>query len=105
MVKPFARMRALQFRPKALKRELETNSQIGLSLEARWSNVKNAFDAKAHHVEVKLILLLDDVMTTGATLSAASDTLLQAGAGAVFALTLARAVPDDDSVRRTEKDE
>jgi len=104
--RPLALMLPLQFRPKALKRKLETSSQIGLSLEARWGNVKNAFEAKPHHVAAKRILLLDDVMTTGATLSAASDALLRAGAGAVFAITVARAVPDDDySVRRTEEDE
>jgi predicted amidophosphoribosyltransferase len=40
-----------------------------------------------------MVLLIDDVRTTGATLAAASDALLQAGAPAVATLALARAAP------------
>jgi predicted amidophosphoribosyltransferase len=41
----------------------------------------------------KVVLLMDDVATTGATLAACSEALLEAGAKKVYALTLARALP------------
>ena len=90
--RPLALMKQFEYRPMALKRIKETQSQVGLSLEARWHNLDNAFEAKPEMVMAKKVLLLDDVMTTGATLSAASDALVTAGAQAVYCLTVARTV-------------
>jgi ComF family protein len=75
----------------ALVRHRVTQSQVGLDREARIANMQGAFraqlqDAVAGHT----VLLLDDVMTTGTTLSECAGVLNQAGARRVFAATVAR---------------
>ena len=67
-----------------------TRRQEGLSLEERLANVAGAFRvARPEAVEGKRILLVDDVLTTGATASACAQALLDAGAQSVFAVALA----------------
>ena len=73
-----------------LSRVRETQTQVGLSYGSRKQNMAGAFHAES--VKEKSVLLVDDVCTTGATLLSCADALFQAGAGAVGALTLARAV-------------
>jgi ComF family protein len=92
--RPLALMLHLDFQSRGLKRVKETDSQVGLSQDERWMNMKNAFVANANEVAGKNILLLDDVMTTGATLAFASDALISAGAKEVYAIIVARAVLD-----------
>jgi predicted amidophosphoribosyltransferase len=58
--------------------------------ESRRSNLEDAFAAERRRVEGRSFLLIDDVMTTGATLDACARVLMDAGSGAVFALTFAR---------------
>lgn len=94
--RPLAWMEEIDYLPKALFRNKETLSQVGLSSEDRWRNLENAFEAEPSLVSAKNILIVDDVMTTGATITAASDAVKSAGAHAVYALTLARAVPEKD---------
>ena len=65
-----------------------TQRQVGLSDEARVRNVEGAFDAQLCPREV---LLIDDVLTTGATADAAARALERTGAKRVEVLTLARA--------------
>lgn len=77
----------------ALRRATDTRPQIGLSDTQRQENVRNAFRcAHPEKVAGKRILLIDDVMTTGATVTWASQTLLDAGAEKVAVLTAARAI-------------
>jgi ComF family protein len=64
-------------------------TQAGLALRERVSNVRNAFSASPA-VEGKNILLVDDVITTGATAWDAARTILDAGAERVDLLTVAR---------------
>ena len=60
------------------------------SKEARAANVVGAFSVKnTHLITKKNIILIDDILTTGATLSEARATLLKAGAKRVLALTIA----------------
>lgn len=80
------------FRPKALSKVRETPSQVGLSMEQRKINVEGAFRAQEQTVAGKSILVIDDVTTTGATLQACAEALVQSGARHVFGLTMARAI-------------
>jgi ComF family protein len=79
------------YRPGAAKRIRETRSQVGLSVPQRRENVAGAFQADPKTISGKRVLLIDDVLTTGATLNACARALKDAGAAAVVALTLARA--------------
>jgi len=83
----------------ALIRARATPSQAGLSPRARARNVSGAFKvrpSKAGKVKDKQIILVDDVFTTGATLSAATKALKKAGAAQVRVLVLARVVRPRD---------
>jgi ComF family protein len=73
---------------KALRRLRPTPTQAGLSNSARRQNVATAF--RARNVQGKRILLIDDVMTTGATAASCALALKQAGARRVSLLTVAR---------------
>lgn len=73
-----------------LAREKATQRQVGLSDVQREANVRGAFTASPL-VAGKTVLLVDDVLTTGATANAAAHALYQAGAHAVDLLTVARA--------------
>jgi ComF family protein len=72
----------------ALGRVRPTPAQAGLSTSARRRNVAKAF--RARDVQGKRILLIDDVMTTGATATSCALALKQAGARRVALLTVAR---------------
>jgi ComF family protein len=74
-----------------LRRTGTTLSQEGLSRAARRRNVKGRFRVRARRVRGKTVLLVDDVLTTGATLSEAARALRRAGAKAVYAAVVARA--------------
>lgn len=79
----------------ALRRTRATPSQGHLNAGQRATNVKNAFAVRPECeklVRDKIILLVDDVYTTGATLSECTKVLLKAGAAEVNVLTLARVV-------------
>ena len=96
-VSSFARPLALAngwiFASKVLKRVKETKSQVDLSAVERAENVKEAFVADRQKVAGKIVLVLDDVSTTGATLNSCADALIRGGATTVYALTVARALP------------
>lgn len=74
----------------ALQKILRTGKQEGKNARQRMENVKNAYRAAdPAAVEGKRVLLVDDVITTGATLSSCAGALRTAGALEVFAVTLA----------------
>jgi ComF family protein len=69
-----------------------TGSQAGLTPRARRLNVQGAFSVSDRAaVASKDILLIDDILTTGATARAAAQALVRAGASSVWVATLARA--------------
>ena len=76
---------------RALHRCRETAPQVGLAREARADNVRGAFAAVESKVAGRAVALLDDVVTTGATVVEASRALLIAGARAVDIWCVARA--------------
>jgi len=76
-----------------LRRARHTRPQVGLNAAEREQNVSGAFVCEGGLAAGRRIVLLDDVMTTGATLRAAAGALQQAGAASVWSLTLARARP------------
>ena len=90
---PLARIVGWKYAPNALRRIRHTNSQVGLNVDARRKNVFGAFEADVRIVTGKIILLVDDVATTGSTLESASNALMEAGASKVYALTFAKAMP------------
>jgi len=97
---PLALAQRLPFHPAAIYRTRETASQVGLSASDRHENVRDAFAALPELVNRKSVLVIDDAATTGATLNFCAAALLQAGARAVFGLTLARAVLTDDHEKK-----
>lgn len=78
--------------PQALRRVRDTRPQVDLSREDRLTNVVGAFAAVRERVEGRNILLVDDVCTTGSTISEAANALLGAGAETVSGYCLARSV-------------
>lgn len=90
---PLAARSGWEYCPKALSRTRETCSQVGLSIRERKENVRDAFGSEPAKVSDKSVLLIDDVATTGATISACAKALLDSGAREVFAFTLSRALP------------
>lgn len=77
----------------ALQRPKPTRSLDGLGRVERYEMLQKAIRVNRklrHKVIQRPILLVDDVMTSGATLSAATEALLQAGAGQIRVVTLAR---------------
>jgi len=78
---------------RALRRDRATAPQYELGRDRRAANVAAAFTvdpAQRHAVAGRWLVLVDDVVTTGATLVACADALLCAGAAAVSAVTVAR---------------
>jgi len=73
-----------------LQRVTPTPPQVGLRATERAENVRGAFRCRNDALAGKQVLLVDDVLTTGATLRACAGALLEGKAGAVWGLTLAR---------------
>jgi ComF family protein len=93
-----ARLAGLPFEPDAVTRVKTTRQQVGLGLKEREDNVRGAFRVLPQseiHVRGRRVLLVDDVYTTGATVSAVARALKRAGAANIDVLTFARVIPGD----------
>jgi ComF family protein len=89
---PLALKLQLPYNPRILKRIRETQSQVELSLKERQINLEGAFHAQRQPIDGKQILIIDDVTTSGSTLNACAEALIEVGAKAVYGLTIAQAV-------------
>lgn len=90
MARPLAKAVGVPLAANALGRARTGRHQAGLSLDERLVNVTGAFRVlEPDNVDGKRVLLVDDVITTGATAAACAQALLDAGAQSVFAVALA----------------
>jgi ComF family protein len=82
----------VEFAPNVLLRQRATISQVGLTREQRLENMREAFCvSRRQQVRGRTVIVVDDVMTTGTTLSECARVLKAAGAERVLAATVARA--------------
>jgi ComF family protein len=87
-----SRRTGIRVDPLLLKRTRATRSQVGMTRNQRRRNVAGAFKVPGHKragVQGARVLLIDDVLTTGATVEACARTLKRAGAARVDVLALA----------------
>jgi ComF family protein len=90
--KPLARCLGLPHKAVLLMRTRPRPDKQVLTLEERWESVRGAFATRpGSQVDNLRVLLVDDVMTSGATLDACSRALLMSGAKSVAGVTVARA--------------
>jgi ComF family protein len=88
IAEPAARRLGLPCIPDALTRTRHTQSQVTLDRQQRQNNMQEAFAANATQVGNRAVLLVDDVYTTGATLAACAQALLDAGVSRVYGLAV-----------------
>jgi ComF family protein len=92
-----------------LKRQRATHSQVGLTREERIKNMHGAFRVSdPERVKGRTVIVVDDVMTTGTTVSECARVLKEAGAEKVWAATVARTLKEAAlpmSVERSTEEE
>lgn len=93
LARAISRRSGLACNATSLKRTRDTAMQKNLHRDDRLSNLQGAFSCSGQRLCHRPIVLVDDVMTTGATLSVISDALLNQGAESVHTLVIARTLP------------
>jgi competence protein ComFC len=93
IARPLAQQPGLPYQSVLLMRTKPRPDKHILSLSERWESVRGAFATRSgSQIDILRVLLVDDVMTTGAPLDAGAKALRQAGAKSVIGLTVARAL-------------
>jgi predicted amidophosphoribosyltransferase len=86
----------LTLNPGVLERHRETQSQTGLTRHQRRENIRGAFAvARPDLIAGREVLLVDDVFTTGTTVSECARVLRRAGASKIYVATVARTLKAD----------
>ncbi|WP_341820799.1 ComF family protein [Wolbachia endosymbiont (group A) of Myopa testacea] len=99
LAKELSKLSNLSYTPFAIKCLRHTAPQAGLSLKQREKNLKKAFSiSNKKIIENKIVILVDDVVTTGATVRSCSQEILNSGAREVRVLSLARTVNDCETI-------
>jgi ComF family protein len=96
LAQPLAYLSGLRYAGTILHRSHETVKQFELSANQRWENLLGAFKTEDIQLHNANVLLIDDIMTTGATLNAAALALKKVGCQHVYALTLAKTLFDEE---------
>ena len=100
LARAIARQSGVRLRGDILQRVRATEQQVGLSRPQRASNVQGAFgvsEGRQNEIAGRRVVLIDDVLTSGATLDACSRALLRAKAAQVDVLVFARVVDSPKS--------
>ena len=101
LARPVAHALGSRLRPGLVSRTQATPPQAGLDRQQRWRGVRRAFSVR-HRIDGMHAVIVDDVITTGATASALAEQMKLAGAASVTLIALARAVaPDDQAALKT----
>ncbi len=90
--RPLARYFNLPHHVDLLLRIKETESQIQLSAEDRFHNMEGAFWINPAKLKGRTILVIDDIITTGATMNQCAKALFEAGAEKVYGLSIAKTI-------------
>lgn len=94
LAKEISRHWPCQLETEGCQRLIDTPTQAGMDMQTRTRNLRGAF-ATEQLWTGRHVLLVDDVMTTGASMHAVAKRLKQSGASRVTALVLARTLKDD----------
>ena len=90
--KPLARHTGIPYHQEALMKRYPNKPQVGLSEQERLYNVMDVYVSSPEKVKGKAVLVIDDVVTTGATMDACSAALKASGSPAVYGISLARSL-------------
>lgn len=91
----------------ALSRRPSRGTQVALPPHERLANVKRAFSLREQalsRLREAHVVVVDDVLTTGATAAAATDSLREAGVASVSVITFARALPHRRALGRSPRE-
>jgi ComF family protein len=92
IARPLAHLLRKKYAGRILYRIRETKSQVNLTAEERHVNVKGAFWGNPAKLNGRTVLLVDDVITTGATMENCVTALLASGAKKVYCISVARVI-------------
>ena len=92
IARPLARKLGVPFSDSSVKRVKQTEKQTSLDVNKRFMNLMDAFYANPAKLEKRHVLVIDDVITTRATMHHCTLALLKAGAESAFCLSVARAI-------------
>lgn len=98
IAKPFAEKIQLTYLPNAVIRIKDNSSQMGKTGTQRRKSLKNAFELNHNFTDIKHVVLLDDVVTTGTTASQISRLLKLAGVKTVTLVTVCLTLPNKQTL-------